>query len=581
MVDDAETDIWRVEPGRSARRRHRRRAGPVQRRAVPGGRRWSPAARSPSRTGPRVPPRPATRCAGSCRRMGAACELTTSGLTVTGTGRCHGHRRRPARRRRADPGARRGRGAGRVAVHAARDRAPAPPRDRPAGRAQPRELNALGGDVAETDGRARRSGRARCTAACSTPTTTTGWPPPPPCSACASPASRSRTSRRPPRRCPTSPTVDAGCSGERRRDARAVGKTSTRTTSGSARPAGLPAPDQGPPDPRGRGRRDRGRPSTAAATPACRCDGARSVVTAMKARELGRKASSSATGSRLVGDVSGGPDSLARDRPGGAAARRSCGGRPTTPTRSSGSSSRTPTSSSIVTALADPEPRPRLIDRCLVAAYDAGLDAAAVPDQVRPRVAGRAARDLPAPWTSAHVVARRDELARRAPRRGSRDRTSVLVGHSGVGQVHAGQRPGARRRPGHRRVNASPAAGGTPRRRRSRCGCRAAAGSSTPPASAASGSPTSTVDRVIRAFPDLGRGTEECPRGCTPRRAGVRAGRLGRRRPRRPGPAGLAAPPAAQPGRGGRRAGSRLANRRHRSRSCSSTRPRSRGGRRG
>ena len=29
----------------------------------------------------------------------------------------------------------------------------------------------------------------------------------------------------------------------------------------------------------------------------------------------------------------------------------------------------------IVTALADPEPRPRLIDRCLVAAYDAGLDA--------------------------------------------------------------------------------------------------------------------------------------------------------------------------------------------------------------
>ena len=28
----------------------------------------------------------------------------------------------------------------------------------------------------------------------------------------------------------------------------------------------------------------------------------------------------------------------------------------------------------VVTALADPEPRPRLIDRCLVAAYDAGLE---------------------------------------------------------------------------------------------------------------------------------------------------------------------------------------------------------------
>ena len=28
----------------------------------------------------------------------------------------------------------------------------------------------------------------------------------------------------------------------------------------------------------------------------------------------------------------------------------------------------------IVTALADPEPRPRMVDRCLVAAYDAGMD---------------------------------------------------------------------------------------------------------------------------------------------------------------------------------------------------------------
>ena len=28
----------------------------------------------------------------------------------------------------------------------------------------------------------------------------------------------------------------------------------------------------------------------------------------------------------------------------------------------------------VVTALADPEPRPRLIDRALVAAYDAGMD---------------------------------------------------------------------------------------------------------------------------------------------------------------------------------------------------------------
>ena len=38
----------------------------------------------------------------------------------------------------------------------------------------------------------------------------------------------------------------------------------------------------------------------------------------------------------------------------------------------------------VVAALADPEPRPRLIDRALVAAYDAGHGAAALPDQGRP-----------------------------------------------------------------------------------------------------------------------------------------------------------------------------------------------------
>ena len=51
----------------------------------------------------------------------------------------------------------------------------------------------------------------------------------------------------------------------------------------------------------------------------------------------------------------------------------------------------------VVTALADPEPRPRLIDRALVAAFDAGMRPAAVPDQGRPRRPGDAAGDLPLP----------------------------------------------------------------------------------------------------------------------------------------------------------------------------------------
>ena len=61
----------------------------------------------------------------------------------------------------------------------------------------------------------------------------------------------------------------------------------------------------------------------------------------------------------------------------------------------------------MVTALADPTPRTRLLDRCLVAAYDAGLDPLLVltrptcrsPDEL---LATYSALDVP------HVVTRRD-----------------------------------------------------------------------------------------------------------------------------------------------------------------------------
>ena len=86
----------------------------------------------------------------------------------------------------------------------------------------------------------------------------------------------------------------------------------------------------------------------------------------------------------------------------------------------------------VVTALADPEPRPGLIDRALVAAYDAGMgpllcltkadlaDPGALLSTYAPL--GVAVRGDPArrDWTTL-----RERL---------RDRTSVLVGHSGVGK---------------------------------------------------------------------------------------------------------------------------------------------------
>ena len=59
---------------------------------------------------------------------------------------------------------------------------------------------------------------------------------------------------------------------------------------------------------------------------------------------------------------------------GSRSAPRCCAARRTTTTRTSGWSSPTPTSSPSSPPWPTREPRPRLIDRCLVAAYDAGLE---------------------------------------------------------------------------------------------------------------------------------------------------------------------------------------------------------------
>ena len=75
-------------------------------------------------------------------------------------------------------------------------------------------------------------------------------------------------------------------------------------------------------------------------------EGGERVVTAMKARELGRKSVVVGDEAGLVGDASGGPDALARIVRVEPRTDRCCGVPPTTPTRSSGSSSPTPTSSS-------------------------------------------------------------------------------------------------------------------------------------------------------------------------------------------------------------------------------------------
>ena len=105
----------------------------------------------------------------------------------------------------------------------------------------------------------------------------------------------------------------------------------------------------------------------------------------------------------------------------------------------------------VVTALADPEPRPRLIDRALVAAYDAGMTPLLCLTKADLADPETLLVDLP--------PARRalgGDPARRRPGRASASgcagRTSVLLGHSGVGKstlVNA-LVPDADREVGHR-----------------------------------------------------------------------------------------------------------------------------------
>jgi ribosome biogenesis GTPase len=159
------------------------------------------------------------------------------------------------------------------------------------------------------------------------------------------------------------------------------------------------------------------------------------VVTAMKARELGRAGVVVGDRVGLVGDVTAAPGTLARVvrvEPRRSVLRRSADD--TDPVE------RVIVANAeqlgVVTSVAEPEPRPRLVDRCLVAAYDAGLDPLLVVTKADlldpgPFLGGYAALDVPATVTS-----RRDGTidGLEAVRERLADRISVLVGHSGVGK---------------------------------------------------------------------------------------------------------------------------------------------------
>ena len=241
------------------------------------------------------------------------------------------------------------------------------------------------------------------------------------------------------------------------------------------------------------------------------------IVIAMRARELGR--SPVVVGDRvaMVGDTSGRPDTLARivrieER--ATVLRRTADD--TDPVE------RVIVANAdqlvVVAALADPEPRPRLIDRCLVAAYDAGMD----PLLVLTKADLASAEDFLAqyaPLDVPHVVTSvltegSEGLAELRGRLAGR--TSVLVGHSGVGKstlVNA-LCPDADRATGH--VNDVTGRG---RHTSSSAVLFDLPGGGTvidTPGIRSFGLAHVDPDRIIGHFPELAEGADQgCPRGCS------------------------------------------------------------------
>lgn len=166
----------------------------------------------------------------------------------------------------------------------------------------------------------------------------------------------------------------------------------------------------------------------------------------------------------------------------------------------------------IVTATTDPEPRPRLIDRCLVAAYDGGLR----PLLVVTKTDLASSADLASTYRALDVPV--VQTRRDRPPTHLRDalagHRTVLVGPSGVGKSTLVNSlvPAAARAVG--RVN--PVTG------RGRHTSSSAVALPLPdggwvidtPGVRSFGLAHVDLDRVLRAFPDLAAGAEHCPRGC-------------------------------------------------------------------
>ena len=286
---------------------------------------------------------------------------------------------------------------------------------------------------------------------------------------------------------------------------------------------------------------DRGHYRIRLADPAPTRDGT-GDITAMKARELGRGKVVVGDRVAVVGDVSGRSGTLARMvriEP-----RRTLLRRSAEDGKTAGAERPVVANADllvIVTAVADPTPRPRMIDRYLVAAYDAGMEPLLI--LTKSDLADAAPllalyEPLGVPSLATRLNAAREDNAPReggamprpddgAPRAGGQDdgveavrraiagRTSVFVGHSGVGKstlINA-LVPGAGRATG--RVNEV-----TGRGRHTSTSLQALELPDggwvidTPGVRSFGVAHVSPAD-VLRGFADLAEVARDCPRGCT------------------------------------------------------------------
>ena len=244
------------------------------------------------------------------------------------------------------------------------------------------------------------------------------------------------------------------------------------------------------------------------------------LVTAVKSRPLGRKGVVVGDLVRLVGDTSGDNDTLARIvevEPRRTVLRRTADDDDPVERVVVANADQLV----VVTALADPEPRRRMIDRALVAAYDAGLDpllCLTKADLADPERVVAVYRPLGVPFVVTQRGAEPEELRERLA-----GRVSVLVGHSGVGKstlVNA-LAPGTDRAIG--RVNAV-----TGRGRHTSTSLLMLRLPFPPggtgdtsgwivdtPGIRSFGLAHVRPGQLIGAFPDLEELTDDCPRGCS------------------------------------------------------------------